>query len=67
MSTPHNNDDLYQQKLDDAMKTLQECQVSKQLESCYACSESIGCEIRSLYVRSVYESMSKGETGGFDF
>lgn len=66
MSMPDNND-IFETKLDDAMGILQECQKRHEIESCYACSECIGCEIRTKYVRSVYESMSKGETGGFDF
>jgi len=57
----------YEFKLNEAKETLQECQISKNVESCLKCSELIGCPIRTLYVRSVYESMSKGETGGFDF
>lgn len=61
------NNDVFEAKLDDAIKLLQECQQSRNLESCYRCDECIGCEIRTKYVRTVYESMSKGETGGFDF
>ncbi len=57
----------YEIKLNEAKKSLHECQNSKNIESCLKCSELIGCPIRTLYVRSVYESMSKGETGGFDF
>lgn len=57
----------YDAKLDDAKKALQECQTSKGLESCLSCPSLIGCPIRTAYVRTVYESMSKGETGGFDF
>lgn len=66
MSTPH-NDDLFEVRLQEATATLQSCQKERQLESCYDYGECIGCEIRTKYVRSVYESMSKGETGGFDF
>jgi len=58
---------VYEGKLDDAKQALIECQTSKGLESCLNCSELIGCPIRTQYVRSVYESMSKGEIGGFDF
>jgi len=61
------NNDIYEQKVDEALQRLQSCQQERHLESCYLCSECIGCDIRSKYVRSVYESMSKGETGGFDF
>ena len=57
----------YYEKLDEAMRELQECQKQHDLTSCYDCPETIGCATRAKYVRSVYESMSKGETGGFDF
>ena len=57
----------YEAKLEEAKTALQECQVSKSLESCLNCPSLIGCPIRTAYVRTVYESMSKGETGGFDF
>jgi hypothetical protein len=57
----------YEIKLDEAKKVLVQCQESKELDSCLKCPQIIGCEIRNAYVRSVYESMSKGEAGGFDF
>jgi len=63
----HDSNDLFEQRLDEAKERLQECQHERGLQSCYDCSECVGCEIRAKYVRSVYESMSKGETGGFDF
>lgn len=66
MSTPHNND-VFEARLDEAAHALNSCQQERNLESCYGCAECIGCPIRTRYVRSVYESMSKGETGGFDF
>lgn len=59
--------DPYEAKLEEAKTALQECQTSKSLESCLNCPSLIGCPIRTTYVRTVYESMSKGETGGFDF
>ena len=57
----------YEARLDEAIKILQECQEEKSVTSCYVCEKCIGCEIRTKYIRSVYERMSKGETGGFDF
>jgi len=57
----------YEVRLDDAKQSLSECQLSKAIESCLNCPELIGCPIRTHYVRAVFESMSKGETGGFDF
>lgn len=61
------SNEIYEAKLREQMQNVQECQQERSLNSCYTCTESIGCEIRTRYVRSVYESMSKGETGGFDF
>ncbi len=58
---------LYEEKLDTALEELIRCQQEHQLKSCYECEECLGCPIRSKYIRAVYESMSKGETGGFDF
>jgi hypothetical protein len=57
----------YEVRLDEAIKVLQECQEKCGVSSCYVCNKCIGCEIRTKYIRCVYESMSKGETGGFDF
>jgi hypothetical protein len=61
------NNNEYEARLDDAKDKLQECQKEQKVESCYVCEKCIGCELRTKYIRSVYESMSKGETGGFDF
>jgi len=61
------NNSVYEERLDEAMNILQSCQEEKNVTSCYVCEKCIGCEIRTKYIRSVYESMSKGETGGFDF
>lgn len=61
------SDNIYEEKLDAAMDYLQKCQNERNVSSCYLCEQCIGCEIRTKYIRSVYESMSKGETGGFDF
>jgi hypothetical protein len=63
----HDANDIYEAKLDEAKESLHECQASKGLESCLKCPQLLGCPIRAQYVRSVYESMSKGATGGFDF
>ncbi|MFA6144787.1 MAG: hypothetical protein WCW84_03900 [Sulfurimonas sp.] len=63
----HETNDVYEAKLDEAKQALNECQTSKGVDSCLKCSELFGCPVRTHYVRTVYESMSKGETGGFDF
>jgi hypothetical protein len=60
-------DDRFEQLLDAAMKRLQECQKQQGVTSCNLCEHCIGCETRRDYVQAVYDSMSKGETGGFDF
>ena len=46
---------------------LQECQNNKNLKTCSDCDQYFSCELRSDYVKSVYNSMSKGDTGGFEF
>jgi hypothetical protein len=60
-------DDRFEKRLDTAMKRLQECQQQHDVASCNLCEHCIGCETRQAYVQAVYDSMSKGETGGFDF
>lgn len=63
----HENSDIFEARLDEALGMLRDCQNRHGIESCYACELTVGCETRNKYVRTVYESMSKGETGGFDF
>jgi hypothetical protein len=46
---------------------LIKCQKEHNLEGCEKCSELLDCETRLEYVKSVYESMSKGDGGGFEF
>ena len=46
---------------------LQECQKEKRLESCMKCDEVLECTIRDAYIKAVYDSMSKGKGGGFEF
>jgi hypothetical protein len=53
--------------LQEMIKKLQECQVNKNLKTCSDCDQYLSCELRSDYVKSVYSSMSKGDTGGFEF
>jgi len=52
---------------DEAKKRLQECQKNRQLDSCFKCELMFDCEIRKEYVKAVYESMSLGQGGGFEF
>ncbi|MFK5975121.1 MAG: hypothetical protein QM493_01315 [Sulfurovum sp.] len=46
---------------------LEECQKSRHTKSCMSCEKLLDCEIRDGYIKAVYDSMSKGEGGGFEF
>jgi hypothetical protein len=59
--------DKFELHLDEMIIKVQTCQKDKNLKSCSNCEQFFGCELRSDYVKSVYNSMSKGETGGFEF
>ncbi len=50
-----------------AKSKLQECQKDKELNSCFKCRLMFDCETRKEYVKAVYESMSLGQGGGFEF
>jgi len=60
-------EDKYTLRLQEVKEELESCQQQHQLESCFNCSELLQCELRRNYTKAVYESMSKGETGGFEF
>ena len=59
--------DKFELHLDGMIKKLQSCQEEKNLKSCSICESYFSCELRDDYVKSVYNSMSKGDTGGFEF
>ncbi|NPA29356.1 MAG: hypothetical protein GXO33_04140 [Epsilonproteobacteria bacterium] len=59
--------DRWVEARDEAKAKLTACQKERGVRSCMACDKVLGCEIRSEYVKKVYESMSKGEGGGFEF
>ncbi len=59
--------DKFEIHLDAMIKKLQVCQDEKQLKTCSDCEAYLSCELREDYVKSVYNSMSKGDTGGFEF
>ncbi len=59
--------DKFEQHLDEMLIKLQACQVQKALKSCSDCEHYLSCELRTDYIKSVYNSMSKGDTGGFEF
>ena len=48
-------------------KELERCQKEHQVKSCLSCSQLHDCPIRDAYVHAVYNSMSKGAGGGFEF
>jgi hypothetical protein len=59
--------DEWEIALEDRTQELKDCQTSKGLNSCLGCDEVNSCPIRDNYVKAVYESMNKGEGGGFEF
>jgi hypothetical protein len=59
--------DKFGMHLKEMTKKLQECQINKNLKTCSDCDQYLSCELRTDYVKSVYNSMSKGDTGGFEF
>lgn len=46
---------------------LETCQKGHALDSCMQCEKLLNCEIRDAYIKAVYDSMSKGKGGGFEF
>ncbi len=66
--------DKFELHLDEMILKVQKCQEDtlhaqgeKALKSCSSCEHYFTCVLRVDYVKSVYNSMSKGETGGFEF
>jgi len=59
--------DKFELYLDEMIEKVQNCQKEKTIKSCSSCEEYLRCELRSEYVKAVYNSMSKGDTGGFEF
>ena len=59
--------DKFEVYLDEMILKLQACQQEKTCKSCSICEFYFGCELRDEYVKAVYNSMSKGDTGGFEF
>jgi len=46
---------------------LEACQKEQQVKSCMQCDKLLDCELRDSYIKAVYDSMSKGKGGGFEF
>jgi len=59
--------DQWQIALQQRKSELEACQAELQLKSCLKCEKVLDCEIRDAYVSAVYDSMSKGSGGGFEF
>ncbi len=59
--------DRFEIFLDEMIIKLQKCQDEKAVKSCSYCENYLACELRNEYVKAVYNSMSKGDTGGFEF
>ncbi|MCK9472429.1 hypothetical protein [Sulfurimonas sp.] len=59
--------DKFELYLDEMIEKIQTCQKERGLKSCSNCELYLNCVLRSDYVKAVYNSMSKGDTGGFEF
>lgn len=59
--------DKFEIYLDEMIQKLQSCQKEKAHKSCSQCELYFACQLRNEYVKAVYNSMSKGDTGGFEF
>jgi len=60
-------EDEYQLNLENKKMALLKCQENIKLDSCMKCEKTFTCKTREDYVKAVYESMSHGGTGGFEF
>ena len=68
MQAPDNKqDDKFELYLDEMIQKVRNCQKDRTLESCSLCEKYLSCELRGEYISAVYNSMSKGETGDFEF
>lgn len=59
--------DQWDLALEEQIKIVNRCQEEQNLQSCSPCSKLLECITRKEYVKAVYESMSKGAGGGFEF
>ena len=46
---------------------LEACQKKHRIYSCLKCESLLDCSLRDAYIKAVYDSMSKGKGGGFEF
>ncbi len=59
--------DQFEKKLLEEIEIIKNCQKNTSTDSCLKCEKIIGCDIRNSYVKAVYDSMNKGQSGGFEF
>ena len=59
--------DEWQIALKQKKSELETCQAEQQVRSCMGCEKLLECEVRDGYIKAVYDSMSKGAGGGFEF
>jgi len=59
--------DRFELHLDEMIVKVTACQKERNLTSCSACELYLECKLRDEYIQAVYNSMSKGDTGGFEF
>jgi len=59
--------DEWQIALKQKKSELEACQAEQQVKSCMNCEKLLECEVRENYIKAVYDSMSKGTGGGFEF
>jgi hypothetical protein len=59
--------DEWQIALKQKKRELEACQTEHNITSCMKCEKLLLCEIRDSYIKAVYDSMSKGTGGGFEF
>ncbi len=59
--------DEWQIALKQKKSELEACQAEHQVKGCMSCEKLLDCKVRDSYVQAVYDSMSKGAGGGFEF
>ena len=59
--------DQWQIALKQKKAELEMCQKEHHVKSCMKCEKLLNCTLRDTYIKAVYDSMSKGEGGGFEF
>jgi len=59
--------DEWQITLKQKKTELEDCQKQHHINSCLNCEKLLNCALRDAYIKAVYDSMSKGKGGGFEF